>query len=125
MAEAFFNNLKTGHIGISAGIKLSGEPKSLEDLLPKTQEVIDAMREKGIDVSRLTRKQLTEDLSLAADRIVVLIEDNECEIPSYVLANRNFEQWPIPDPKGQDLEFTRRIRDQINERVKKLVESLQ
>lgn len=124
MAEAFFNHAQTAHLGVSAGIKLSGEPASLEDLLPKTQEVIDAMREEGIDVSKLVRKQLTEDLVRVVDRVVVLVEEGECEIPSYVLGASSFEQWPVPDPKGKDLEFTRQVRDQIKERVKKLIGSL-
>jgi arsenate reductase (thioredoxin) len=108
MAEAFFERLAPeGVRAESAG----SQPAS--DLWP---EVIEVMREVGIDLSgRRPRKLLTE-MQLHADWAVTMGCGDVCPyVPSMV------ESWDIPDPAGRPVEEVRTIRDEVEEHVKRLV----
>jgi protein-tyrosine-phosphatase len=124
MAEALRNSFNTKHVSVSAGVELSGEECSLEDLLPRTKEVITVMLEEGIDVSKCRRKQITEEMVYGADKIILIMED-ETELPSYLLHSPKMERWAIAGPKGKDVEFTRRVRDEIKEKLEKLINEIE
>lgn len=117
MAEALFRK-KFGnqHEVFSAGIKLSGPEEPIGNLLPHIQEVLDVMSEEGIDVSTAIRTQLTEAMVKEADKVVAIIEDEE-KLPDYLLNSPKLVRWNVPDPKGQNLEFTRKVKDEIKRKI--------
>lgn len=117
MAEALATKLNPGAEVSSAGVRLSGPEQPIVELLPKTKEVIDVMKEEGVDVSKNKRKQLTPEMIEAAEKVVLIVEDGECELPDYLISSPKLIRWSIPDPKGQDLEFTRKVKDEIKAKV--------
>lgn len=79
--------------------------------------VVAAMAEVGIDVSGAVPRKLTVELAEGASRLFTLGCGDACP---YVPGLR-VEDWPLPDPRGQDLETVRQIRDQVRARVERLV----
>jgi arsenate reductase (thioredoxin) len=115
MAEALFNRLSgEGAEAVSAGT----EPRTAPH-----PEVVEAMREIGIDVSDHRGTLLTDDMVAAADRVITMgcaVDEEAC--PAILYAD--VEDWGLPDPKGQPPERVREIRDEIRRRVEALIENL-
>lgn len=82
-------------------------------------EVLDVMREVGIDLADAKPQRLTAELAQGAFLLVTMGCGDECP---YVPGLRR-EDWPLQDPKGQAGDRVREIRDEIRERVKSLVEA--
>jgi arsenate reductase len=81
-------------------------------------EVLEVMREVGIDLSKATPQLLTTELAAGARLLVTMGCGEECPyLPGIAV-----EDWPIEDPKGQPLSRVRAIRDEIRTRVLDLVE---
>lgn len=80
--------------------------------------VIEAMREIGLDLSDRRPKKLTVEMQLHADWAITLACGDQCPfVPSTV------EDWDIPDPAGKPIEDVRAIRDELEERVTGLVKN--
>jgi arsenate reductase (thioredoxin) len=79
--------------------------------------VIEAMKEIGLDVSNVKPQKLTPELAQDAHLLVTMGCGDECP---FVPGLRR-DDWPLPDPKGQGIEQVRIIRDEIEKRVKMLV----
>jgi protein-tyrosine-phosphatase len=82
-------------------------------------QVIDALREIGIDVSDHVARKLDDDASQWAD-VVVATCDDVCPI----VPDKRYIAWHLPDPKNERLERVREIRDDIDLRVRELVSQL-
>jgi arsenate reductase len=80
-------------------------------------EVVEVMREIGIDLSRTTPRRLTREIASAADLLVTMGCSEECP---HVPGLRKLD-WPLPDPKSQPLERVREIRGRIAELVSDLL----
>jgi arsenate reductase (thioredoxin) len=112
MAAALLERYAAGRVHIrSAG----SEPAS--SLNPR---VVEAMGEVGLDLSREFPKPLTDDYVRAADVVITMGCGDSCPI----YPGKRYEDWELDDPAGQDLDTVRRIRDEIDVRVKKLVGEL-
>lgn len=111
MAAAFFNALAdpVRARALSAGT----DPASR--LHP---EVVDAMREVGIDISTAAPKRLTDEMAQEADLLVTMGCGDQCP---YV-PGLQVDDWPLEDPQGQPAERVREIRDEIRARVAGLIE---
>jgi arsenate reductase len=110
MSAAFFNASAdpTRATAISAGTQPA------ERVHP---EVVEVMREVGIDVSRAKPVLLTDELARRASLLVTMGCGESCPfVPGLERAD-----WELPDPKGQSLERVRTIRDDIRARVLALV----
>jgi arsenate reductase len=84
------------------------------------REVVDAMRELGIDVAeRMPHRLDRTDLDWA-DHVVTMGCGDECP----VVPGKRYQDWELPDPAGRPLEEVRSIRDEIAERVQVLVSEL-
>jgi arsenate reductase (thioredoxin) len=81
-------------------------------------EVVDVMRELGIDLAAQRPQKLTEALAAGAFLIVTMGCGDECP---YVPGLKR-DDWPLDDPKGRPLDEVRRIRDDVRERVSGLVD---
>ena len=114
MAEAFYNRARE-NTAISAGIadvaeKYGGRP---------TQEIIDVMLQRGIDVSGQKIKQVTPGMLNEAGNVVVLCDKGIC--PSFLVSNENIIYHRIEDPYQADMDTTRQIRDEIEKLVSGIV----
>ncbi len=82
--------------------------------------VAEAMKEKGIDISKNKPKMLTYDMAQDADLLVTMGCNDKgiCPGPFF----KPTIDWSLEDPKGQPIEKVREIRDEIERLVRKLVE---
>lgn len=125
MAEALLRAKAGGSIKVSsAGTKLSGPEQPIGELAPAINEVIEAMKEVGIDVSGSPRRQITEEMASDADKVILVVDDED-PVPDYLLDNPKVSRWHVLDPKGKDLEFTRSVRNQIDALVEKLADNIE
>jgi arsenate reductase len=81
---------------------------------------VEAMRELGIDLTAAVPRRLEDDAVRAAGAVVTMGCGDACPVHPGKL----YEDWEIEDPAGKDLETVRRIRDEIDERVRELVARL-
>ncbi|HEY2938780.1 MAG TPA: arsenate reductase ArsC [Gaiellaceae bacterium] len=80
--------------------------------------VVEAMREVGIDISGRRPKKLDLEMQLHADWAITLACGGACPyVPTTV------EDWEIPDPAGKQIAEVRAIRDLVEERVKDFVKT--
>ena len=80
-------------------------------------EVIEAMREVGVDLSAARPQLLTAEHAAGAELLITMGCGDEC--PAVPGLRR--DDWPLPDPKGQPPERVREIRDEVRARVARLV----
>lgn len=123
MAEELFKKIAPQHHVFSAGTALSGPEQPIGELTG-TEPVIEVMKEIGIDVSNNIRNQVTKEMAASADKIVLVVDDKD-PIPDYLENNNKVIRFDVLDPKGQSLEFTRNVRDQIWEKMEELVKMLE
>lgn len=111
MAEAFAK--KYGENKIDAS---SAGNKPAEKVNPI---VVEALKEKGIDISSNKPKLLTFQIATEADLIVTMGCDDQgiCPGPFF----KPTEDWNLEDPKGKTIEKVREIRNEIEQRVQKLI----
>jgi protein-tyrosine-phosphatase len=81
---------------------------------------IKAMEEIGVDMSEEFPKPLTDEVVAAADVVIAMGCGDACPI----YPGKKYEDWVLDDPAGQDLYTVRRIRDEIDERVQRLITEL-
>jgi arsenate reductase len=82
--------------------------------------VVEAMEELGVDMGEEFPKPLTDEVVRAADVVITMGCGDACPI----YPGKRYEDSIINDPADQDLEAVRRIRDEIDERVKNLIAEL-
>ena len=82
--------------------------------------VVIAMEEYGVDMSEEFPKPLTDEVVQAADVVITMGCGDACAI----YPGKRYEDWDLDDPARQDLETVRRIRDQLEQRVQKLIAEL-
>ncbi|HXB65718.1 MAG TPA: heat-shock protein HtpX [Solirubrobacteraceae bacterium] len=109
MSQALLERAAAGrHTALSAGTTPA------ERVHP---EVVEAMREVGIDLSDRRPQLLTRELAEQADIVVTMGCGDECP---YIPGKRYIE-WELPDPKSRPLDEVRAIRDDIARRVDSLL----
>ncbi|MBW4476798.1 MAG: arsenate reductase, glutathione/glutaredoxin type [Tolypothrix brevis GSE-NOS-MK-07-07A] len=114
MAEGFARTLGEGKISVNS----SGLEASHVD--PKT---VDIMSEIGVDISNQTSKPLTDFQAEDFDAVISLCGCG-VNLPEAWVLREVFQDWQLDDPEGQPIETFRRVRDEVKERVVKLIESL-
>jgi arsenate reductase len=82
--------------------------------------VVEAMEELGVNMSEEFPKPLTDEVVRAADVVITMGCGDACPI----YPGKRYEDWALDDPAGQDLETVRRIRDELDQRVQKLIGEL-
>ena len=115
MAEGFFQKYAPeGYEAISAG------NKPAQEINPITVEV---MKEVGIDLSKQKPRVLTSEIISDSFKNVNMGCMDKVECPIVFLVNS--VDWNIEDPKGKPIEKVRQIRDEIEQKVKKLCKNLE
>jgi arsenate reductase len=112
MSKALFDLAADGgHEAESAGTTPA------ERVHPK---VVTAMRELGVDLSDRSPRRLTREMAERSDVVVTMGCGDECPY----IPGRRYIDWDLRDPKGLPLEEVREIRDEIQRRVRDLVDEL-
>jgi arsenate reductase (thioredoxin) len=83
-------------------------------------EVVEVMRELGIDLADRRPQRLTNELAEPADVIVTMGCGDSCPY----FPGKRYVEWDLPDPKGQAIDRVRALRDEIGRRVDGLVGEL-
>ena len=112
MAAGFLDKLAAGRVSV-----LSAGSEPGEEINPTA---VEAMAERGIDLSTKLPQPLTDDGVRAADVVITMGCGDACPI----YPGKRYEDWDLEDPAGTDLETVRRIRDEIEARVQRLVGEL-
>ncbi len=110
MAAAWFNALADP----SKARALSAGTEPAAGVHP---EVLEAMREVGVDLADRTPQRLTEDLARGAQILVTMGCGEQCP----VVPGLTRDDWPLEDPKGKPIERVREIRDAVKRRVEALL----
>ncbi|MEX0673785.1 MAG: arsenate reductase ArsC [Gaiellaceae bacterium] len=105
MAEALFKRL--------GGAARSAGTQPAERVHP---EVVEAMREVGIDVSGRVPRGLSRDDVEWADVVVTMGCGDSCPY----IPGKTYVDWELDDPAGKGLDEVREIRDEIERRVSTL-----
>jgi len=109
MAAALAKHLSAGKVHVrSAG------SQPTQEIHPLT---IQALAERGIEITEAFPKPLTDDVVHAADVIITMGCGDACP----VLPGKRYEDWDVADPAGQPIEVVRAIRDDIQARVTTLL----
>ena len=116
MSQALFERAAGGrHRAISAG----------SEAVPKGgphPEVVEAMRELGLDVVAQQPQPLTTELAAEADAVITMGCGDACPV---IPGKKQLRaDWDLADPKGRPLEEVRATRDEIDRRVRELVAEL-
>lgn len=112
MSEALFRRAAEGrHEAQSAGTTPA------ERVHP---EVVEVMEELGIDLSDRKPRKLSREDAEWADVVVTMGCGDECPY----IPGKRYIDWDLTDPKGQAVEAVRETRDEIEQRVRALVEEL-
>ena len=112
MAAALLDHYAEGRVHVrSAG----SEPA--DQINPN---VVTAMGELGVDVSKEFPKPMTDEVVRAADAVITMGCGDAC--PIYPC--KRYEDWVIDDPAEADLDGVRRIRDELGERVRVLLDEV-
>jgi protein-tyrosine-phosphatase len=82
--------------------------------------VVEAMNEKGLDLSHQAPQKLTLEMGLRADVIVTMGCGDACPVH----AGKRYLEWDLEDPSNKPLRVVRLIRDEIEARVRNLLEEL-
>ena len=109
MALGFFE-----YLAGDAAIAWSGGSEPASQINPAA---IEAMAERGIDISREFPKPWTDEVVRAADVIVTMGCGDACPI----FPGKRYEDWTVDDPADLDLADVRVIRDDIERRVRTLI----
>src|SRR5918992_1886535 len=112
MSAALFERAAGGrHRAMSAGTQPA------ERVHP---EVVEVMRELGIDVSGRTPRALTREMAEQADVVVTMGCGDECPY----IPGKRYLDWELEDPKGRSVDEVRATRDEIAHRVEALAKEL-
>ena len=112
MALGFFQRLAS-----DAAVAWSGGSEPGDVVNPAA---IEAMRERGIDISKEFPKPWTDEVVRAADVVITMGCGDACP----VFPGKRYEEWVLDDPHRKDIDQVRPVRDQIEARVRTLLDEL-
>ena len=114
MSAALFERAAGGrHRALSAGSVADPEGRV-------HPQVVEAMRELGVDLSGRRPRRLTRELAEEADVVVTMGCGDACPY----IPGKRYLDWELDDPKGRPIEEVRATRDEIARRVEALVAEL-
>ncbi len=112
MAAGYLTSLAAGRVDVfSAGSQPADQVNSV---------AVAVMAEQGIDIASEVPSILTTDAVRTADVVITMGCGDACPI----FPGKRYEDWVLDDPAGQPVETVRRIRDDIQARVRTLLREL-
>lgn len=112
MAAGFMEHHGDGRVEVlSAG---SAPKESINPI------AVEAMLERGIDIANRKPKVLTNESVQSSDVVITMGCGDAC--PFY--PGKRYEDWALDDPAGKDIVFVRKVRDEIEKRVKDLLSEI-
>jgi protein-tyrosine-phosphatase len=112
MAMGWFN-----HLAGERAVALSGGSEPAASVNPAA---VQAMAEVDIDIADATPKRWTDETIGVADVVITMGCGDTCPF----VPGKRYEDWELDDPAGQDVDAVRPIRDEIGQRVRALLASL-
>ena len=112
MAAGYMTALSHGAVEVRSG---GSEPGT--EINPIA---IQAMREEGIDISQGVPQLMTTEAVQASDVVITMGCGDVCPI----FPGKRYEDWELADPKGQNIDAVRPIRDDIKARITALLAEL-
>jgi protein-tyrosine-phosphatase len=112
MALGFFT-----HLAGDNGVAWSGGSEPGDHINPSA---VQAMSEVGIDITGEYPKPWTDEIVRAADVVVTMGCGDACPI----FPGKRYVNWELPDPAGKAVDAVRPIRDEIEQRVRRLLDEL-
>jgi len=112
MAAAFLERLAGDRMRVISAGSAPGE-----QLNPA---VVSALLEVGIDIRTNSPKKLTDEMALESDVIITMGCGDACS----VYPGKKYLDWELTDPAGKSIDEVRAIRDDIEARVRELVDEL-
>lgn len=112
MSQALFERAAAGRHGARSAGTTPGDRVH--------PEVVEAMREVGVDLAGRQPKRLETEDAEWADVVVTMGCGDKCPY----IPGRRYVDWDLPDPKGQPLDAVRATREEIAARVEALVAEL-
>ena len=112
MALGFFS-----HLAGEDAVAWSGGSEPGVEINPAA---VQAMAEVGIDITEEFPKPWTDEFVQAADVVITMGCGDACPI----FPGKRYEEWVVSDPAGEDVDAVRPIRDDIEERVRRLLTEL-
>jgi arsenate reductase (thioredoxin) len=112
MALGFFQDL--------AGDRAVAWSGGSEPGIEVNPSAVDAMRERGIDISGEYPKPWTDEVIRAADVVVSMGCGDACP----VFPGTRYVDWELDDPAGKSVAEVRPVRDEIERRVRRLLDEL-
>lgn len=112
MAAGFLEHLGAGRIEVRSAGSAPGERVN--------PVAVEAMAEVGIDISAATPKILTTDAVQESDVCVTMGCGDACPY----FPGKRYLDWELDDPAGQGIDAVRPIRDEIERRVRVLIDEL-
>ena len=105
------------HLGGDGVLVYSGGSEPASEV---NAAAIDAMAEVGIDITTEFPKPWTDEIVRAADVVVTMGCGDACPL----FPGKRYLDWVLDDPAGQSIEGVRPIRDDIEQRVRALMDEL-
>jgi arsenate reductase len=112
MAAALLDHYAAGRVRVR-----SADSAPADEINPAA---VEAMREVGIDLSKAFPKRLTDEAVRDADVVITMGCGNACPI----YPGKRYLDFELPDPAGKPFDEVRPIRDEIDRRVRALVQEL-
>ena len=112
--------MAAGLLKLRAGSKIGVRSAGSEPSDSLNPAVVEAMAELGVDLTGESPKQLTDEAIRTADVVITMGCGDACP----VLPGKRYDDWQLDDPAGKDIDTVRRIRDEIDARVRRLINEL-
>jgi arsenate reductase (thioredoxin) len=112
MAAALLGRYAAGRVRVRSAGSVPAD-----EINPTVVEVLDEI---GLDIRAESPKPLSDDAVEEADVVITMGCGDACP----VYPGKRYEDWELEDPAGKDIETVRRIRDEIDGRVRALVNDL-
>ena len=114
------SQMAAGLVKLRSGGRIHVRPAGSDPGETINPAVIDAMDELGVDMSEEFPKPLTDEVVRAADVVITMGCGDACPI----FPGKRYEDWVLDDPAEQSLDIVRRIRDELDGRVQRLIAEL-
>ena len=114
------SQMAAGRLARHAGDRVAVRSAGSDPADSVNPAAVEAMREVGVDIANAAPKLLSTDSVQEADVVVTMGCGDACP----VFPGKRYEDWELEDPAGKDLDAVRRIRDDIDGRVRRLASEL-